>query len=139
MSSRPKVGVAIYLQNAQGMFLVGKRKGSHGNGTWAFPGGHLEYGESIIDCAKRELLEETGVNSSDILNIKEIGYTNDIFDIEKKHYITILVEVLIKDNVKIMNLEPDKCDEWRWTTVTNLPMPLFTPLENFINKYLTTN
>ncbi len=28
---------------------------------WAFPGGHLENGESIIGCVKREMLEETGI------------------------------------------------------------------------------
>lgn len=28
---------------------------------WAFPGGHLENGESFLECVRREMLEETGV------------------------------------------------------------------------------
>lgn len=36
--------------------LVGQRKGSHGAGTWALPGGYLEYGEDIATAAIREVL-----------------------------------------------------------------------------------
>ena len=32
--------------------------------TYQFPGGHLEKGESIKDCLKREILEETGMEIS---------------------------------------------------------------------------
>src|SRR5262245_6942318 len=31
------------------------------NGFWAMPGGAMELGESIVDCAVREVWEETGV------------------------------------------------------------------------------
>ncbi|MFE9930104.1 NUDIX hydrolase [Streptomyces sp. NPDC005533] len=31
------------------------------NGMWALPGGKMELGESIADCAVRETLEETGI------------------------------------------------------------------------------
>ena len=50
---KPKVGVGVMILK-DGEILLGKRKGSHGEGEYAFPGGHLEYMESFSDCAKRE-------------------------------------------------------------------------------------
>lgn len=55
------------------------------------PGGHLEYGESFAECAKREVLEETGLK---VGNIKFLVATNDIFG-EGKHYVTIFVTCTI--------------------------------------------
>ncbi len=37
-----------------------KKKNDINEGKWISPGGHLESGESPEDCAKREVLEETG-------------------------------------------------------------------------------
>ena len=83
---RPRVGVGVFV-NKDGKILVGKRKGSHGAGTWALPGGHLEPGESFEACCKREVLEETGLT---IKNISPVVFTNDIFHDEGVHYITLL-------------------------------------------------
>jgi len=60
MDKKPKVGVGIIVIK-DNKVLLGKRKNSHGEGSWCFPGGHLEFNESLENCAKREVLEETGI------------------------------------------------------------------------------
>jgi 8-oxo-dGTP diphosphatase len=97
--------------------LLGKRKGSHGAGTWSFPGGHLEPGESFEDCCRRETLEETGIK---VGKLTPVGFTNDIFEEEKLHYVTLyfMSEEFIGEP-KVM--EPDKCEEWDWFALDLIP------------------
>ena len=65
--SYPRVGVGVVLFCVQtGEILVGKRKGSHGSGQWALPGGALEWKETSSSCAKRELREETGIDLNEV-------------------------------------------------------------------------
>lgn len=53
---RPLVGVGVLIfQQGSQRCLVGRRKGAHGGGEYALPGGHLEHGESFEECARREV------------------------------------------------------------------------------------
>lgn len=53
-------GAVIYRRiNNQIRYLLIKNKRS---ANWGFPKGHLEYGETKIEAAKREVLEETGIH-----------------------------------------------------------------------------
>lgn len=123
----PKVGVGIIIIRGDKV-LLGKRIGSHGAETWNFPGGHLEFGESIADCAGREVLEETGLKVS---NFSYGPYTNDIFEKENKHYITVFViGKCEKGQPKVM--EPNKCEQWGWFKWHELPKPLFLPIQNLL-------
>lgn len=106
ISGSPKVGVGVFVLNREGRFVLGKRKGSHGQGTlernveksidmlrrapgtWALPGGHLEAGESFEACAAREVLEETNIT---IKNVRFLTATNDVMAAEGKHYVTVWV------------------------------------------------
>lgn len=130
----PRVGVGVIVVKGESV-LLGLRIGSHGSDTWSFPGGHLEFGESPTECAKRELFEETGL---DVESACLGPYTNDIFD-EGKHYVTLFVVVNCSGSIPVVK-EPDKCREWRWFPWSKLPAPLFLPIENLIrNGYVPSS
>ena len=93
-------------------FVIGKRKGSHGAGTWSLAGGHLEFNESFEACAVREAEEEVGLKIEDV---KFFTATNDIMADAGKHYVTIFVTSRLADSTAEARLmEPDKCEEWKW-------------------------
>jgi len=127
MQKRPFVGVGVIVMNG-GSVLLGKRKTGHGAGGWQFPGGHLEYGESIEACAEREVLEETGIR---IENIRFGPYTNDIFAENGKHYVTLFVVAKHGSGV-VEAKEPDKCEKWEWFEWGRFPEPLFLPTRNLL-------
>ncbi len=59
-AERPLVGVGVMLVR-DGRVLLARRRGSHGDGSYSWCGGHLELGESFEDCAIREVREESGL------------------------------------------------------------------------------
>ena len=127
MDKRPSVGIAVIVIKDKWV-LLGKRKNAHGSGTWAFPGGHLEFNESIEDCAKREVLEETGIQ---IKNMRCGPYTNDIFTDENMHYITLFVIAEYHSGTLVVR-EPHKCEKWGWFKWPPDVQPFFLPITNLL-------
>jgi 8-oxo-dGTP diphosphatase len=118
-----RVGVGVIVVR-EGCVLLGERIGSHGAGTWALPGGNLEFGESVLECARRELLEEAGLV---LEGIRPAPYTVDYFGDSGKHYVTLFAEATGVTGTAAL-LEPDKCRGWIWCAWDALPDPLFAPL-----------
>ena len=115
-----------------GKVLLGKRKGSHGLGEYAWPGGHMEYMESFEQCAKREVKEETDM---EIQNIRFLRLMN-LKEYAPKHYVDIgLCADWKSGNPKIM--EPEKTEGWDWYNMNNLPNPLFATLPSYFEAYKT--
>mmetsp|Transcript_82852 Transcript_82852/g.238045 ORF Transcript_82852/g.238045 Transcript_82852/m.238045 type:complete len:204 (+) Transcript_82852:91-702(+) len=122
--------------------LVGTRKGSHGAGTLALPGGHLEPREGWAETAARELAEETGLDTP--LDAWRVAFvSNDVMQDGRKHYVTIFMECdvrLLPGGLEGLpaprNLEPDKCEGWSWMSLASLQavdeQRLFLPMIHFL-------
>jgi 8-oxo-dGTP diphosphatase len=81
---RPLVGVGVVFVR-QGRVFLAKRQGSHGEATWASADGHLEWGETLEECARREALEELGVAVGDLRFLclsNIIAYSKHYLDVE---------------------------------------------------------
>lgn len=105
-----------------------KRRNAHGDGTWSFPGGHLEFGETPEACAAREVMEELNCR---IRRARRGPFTNDVFAREGRHYITIFV-LAEYDSGDIRIMEPDKTEAWQWASWEEMPRPRFLPIENLL-------
>jgi 8-oxo-dGTP diphosphatase len=110
-----RVGVGVLVKDPRDRtkIFAGIRKGSHGSGTLALPGGHLDMFESWEDCAIREVQEEMGIA---IHHVQWGHVTNDIMMIEpnaKKHYVTIfMMAECVDEDARPRNMEPEKCEGW---------------------------
>lgn len=115
--SRPRIGVGVFVFNGKNEFLIGRRIGSKGAGTFALPGGHLEFGEAFEECAARETMEETGVQ---IWEPKFLTATNSVLEGKDKgsHYVTIFITARLQpgDEANVEVMEPEKCVAWEWIT-----------------------
>ncbi len=124
---KPCVGVMIFKE---GKVLMGKRRGRHGDGEFSFTGGHLEYLDSFENCAKRETLEEAGIQ---IKNIKFLCLANYCNHVDRQ-------DILVGMTAEWESGEPkdspeERIGDWGWYDLNNLPSPRFYPSEILIKAY----
>ncbi|HBN14179.1 MAG: ADP-ribose pyrophosphatase [Gammaproteobacteria bacterium] len=122
-----KIGVGTFVIR-NGKILLGKRIGADGAGSWGLPGGKLDTGERIEACARREVLEETGL---ELAQLVKCGFSDDIFTETGRHWVTIYFGTHCPSG-EVRNLEPEFCERWDWFALDNLPQSLFLPLSNFL-------
>ena len=120
--SRTQIAVGIIIAS-KGKVLLIKRVGSVGTGTWAIPGGKVDFKEDPAAAGARETLEETGLI---VRNLELVGYTNDIHDEQNLHFVTFTMLARNIEGAASIQ-EPDKCSDMEWFSPDNLPTPLFEP------------
>ena len=86
----PLVGVAAVVIDARGRLLLVKRGRPPRTGSWGLPGGLLDLGERLVDGARREVYEETGVEA----DIRDVVGTFEPLELDGEgrieyHYVVI--------------------------------------------------
>ena len=115
---RPRVGVGVVFVRNGKVFLA-RRRGSLGGGTWGSAGGHLEHGETLEDCARREAKEEFGV---DVGDLKFLCVSNIIA--YGRHYVDVEFLGDIGEQEPLL-MEPEAFDGSGWFALSSLPEPMF--------------
>lgn len=96
--------------------LLIKRGGEPFEGYWALPGGFVDPEEKIIDGARRELLEETGVSVEDL---EVVGVYDDVKRDPRGRAISVAHWAMVEGEVPIK--ASDDASECKWFDVGELP------------------
>lgn len=129
-----KVGVSVLVRRGDELLLE-KRANVHGAGTWGAPSGHINFLEAPEQTAQRETQEETGVK---IAKPVFLGITNDVFEAEQKHYVTLWFDATYESGEATLKA-PEEESEVGWFRRDDLPQPLFLPLQHLLegNLYIS--
>lgn len=98
--------VVFKTDNNKVQFLLIKNKRST---HWGFPKGHIEHGESKVETAVREVLEETGLHIEVLDDFQSKSNYKIQGKIEKN--VTIFIAKAITDEIKI---QQEEIDDYTW-------------------------
>jgi len=128
--NHPRVGIGIAILDKEGRILLLRRNKAAGKDwEWQFPGGGVEFGETLVECAIREAKEETDL---DIKN-PEIFIALDSEITEKSHWVGIgLKTTEYTGTLKVT--EPHNFTDCRFFEFDNLPDNIYIPSFKMIMK-----
>lgn len=109
-----RVGIGAVIVNDEGKIFLAKRGKDvrEHAGMWETPGGEVEFGETMGEALKREIMEELGVE----IEVGEMLDVVELIDTESgSHTVSsAFVCKIISGTPNIM--EPHKCEEIGWFT-----------------------
>ncbi len=125
------LGVGGIIFNEDGRIFASLRgKGVRNEpGTWEFPGGGVEFGETAMQAIERETLEEFGMT---VTAKESLGYIDFLLPEVGQHWVGLhfLCELTSGEGTIC---EPDKCEKIGWFSAEELlTLDLSTPTKKLI-------
>lgn len=118
----------VVTGNGSPSVLLLRRSGPDHYGQWAFPGGHIEPGETALMAAVRECYEETGWDprgwTDAYANSHSLGVSNGF---------ETFVQCLKRGFMPSLN---DEHDAWQWSPIHELPPNMHPNGVEFIKRFL---
>lgn len=113
------VGVGAIIFNREGKVFLARRGKDARNerDKWEFPGGSVEFNESLEQALVREINEEYGFE----VEVRELlDVVNHIIPAEKQHWVSPTFICGVKSGTPVIR-EPHKCDEIGWFAIDEIP------------------
>lgn len=129
------IGAAVLIVDDRNRLLLMKRSDS---GCWGPPGGATEPGEVVEDAARRETLEETGLQVGEmslfgVFSGPELYYKYPNGD--EVYNVTIVY--LSREVNGDIHLNGEHT-EWHWFSAADIPVYLSPPIKPVIEKFKTS-
>ena len=113
------VGVGAVIFDSRGRVFLAKRgrEATNESGKWEFPGGGVEFGETLEHAIAREVREEYGI---EIVVLGLLDVVNHLIPEERQHWVSPAFLCRLASGTPHIR-EPHKCDEIGWFAMDGIP------------------
>lgn len=98
-------------------------------GNYYLPGGHVEFGDTMIKTVYKELNEEMGLNENQIQNLKYVDILENLFGEGEitNHEIVLMFSATLAEGAQAVSIESHI--DFEWKNVSDLENIKFMPIE----------
>jgi 8-oxo-dGTP diphosphatase len=129
--SEPRPSIAVAVVTSGSLVLLVRRRVSEGALSWQFPSGAIEPGESPMDAAERETLEEVGLEVAAIAVLGE-----RVHPITERHMVYVRCEAPEPTGARLV--DSDELAELAWCdwaqVQQHIPSGIFEPVARRLRR-----